>query len=256
MNMWHELAELGLEEREARFYVAVLSLGKASVTRASNHAKVNRTTGYDLARRLTDRGLLQAVDYGEDGRREDGTRTEFAAVDPTVLFEDLERRKTLLDGLVPQLHAIQSTARDRPKVRYFEGPTGIRSALFETLEWSSPLRGIFAMKDLFRVPGELALQEYVQGRKDRQLMLQVVRSAERDLPDQWPTSSEELRQARSAPPGQVFTMTTIIGASSVAVISSRKEQFAMMIDSPEYATTQSNLFDILWNVSATSNTQQ
>ena len=135
-------------------------------------------------------------------------------------------------------------------MRYLEGPTGIRAALFETLEWPSPLLGIFSMKDLFRVPGEGALEDYIQGRRERELMLKVVRSPERDRPDQWPTSSADFREARYAPPDCVFTMTTIIGQDSVAVISSRREQFAMMIDSVEYAETQRSLFHVLWQTSS------
>ena len=51
-------------------------------------------------------------------------------------------------------------------------------------------------------------------------------------------------------------MTTIIGADTVAVISSRREQFAMMLDSSEYARTQTNLFEVLWQVSTPTPSQE
>jgi sugar-specific transcriptional regulator TrmB len=247
--VWKELAHLGLDEREARFYVAVLALGQTTVAKASAEARVTRTSGYDIARRLTDRNLLQAISYGDDGRREDGTRTGLTAVDPQEFFREIEERQRSAERLIPQLRAIQSSAPGRPKVRYLEGHSGIRTALFETLKWPSPLLGIFAMKDLFLVPGAGTLADYVQGRKDHHLALQVVRSRERDIPDQWLTSRQELRETRYAPERYVFTMTTIIGKDTVAVISSREEEFAMMIDSREYARTQSFLFDSLWQAS-------
>jgi sugar-specific transcriptional regulator TrmB len=247
--MWQQLAELGLDTREARFYVAVLSLGRTTVARAAQEAGVSRTSGYDLARRLLERGLLRTIDFGEDGRREDRSRSELTAADPSGLYEEIERRRALLDDLVPQLRAVQSTARARPKVRYLEGVAGIREALFETLGWPSPIRGIFSMKDLFVVPGEDALTEYVAGRREHGLTLRVVRSAERDVALRWPTSDADLRLARYAPEDYVFTMTTIIGEDRVAVISSREEGFAMMIESHEYAQTQTNLFEVLWKVS-------
>lgn len=250
--MWKELAHLGLDEREARFYVAVLALGQTTVAKASAEARVTRTSGYDIARRLVDRNLLQNISYGDEGRREDGTRTGLRAVDPEALIREVEERKKSAERLIPQLRAIQSTAHGRPKVRYLEGQTGIRTALFETLKWPSPLRGIFAMKDLFLVPGAAILDDYVQGRKDHRLALKVVRSIERDLPDKWLTSDDELRETRYAPDGYIFRMTTIIGVDSVAVISSREEEFAMMIDSKEYAQTHSLLFDALWQASTKS----
>jgi sugar-specific transcriptional regulator TrmB len=247
--VWQQLAQLGLDPREARFYVAVLTLGRTTVARAAQHANVSRTSGYDLARRLINRGLLQTIEFGESGRREDRSRSELVAADPSSLFDEVDRRRALLENLVPQLRAVQSTARARPKVRYLEGVAGIREALFETLTWPSPIRGIFAMKDLFLVPGEDALDEYVESRRERALTLHVVRSPERDIPRRWPTSRAALRIARYAPPDLVFTMTTIIGEDAVAVMSSRQEGFAMMIDSREYALTQASLFEVLWNAS-------
>jgi sugar-specific transcriptional regulator TrmB len=250
--LWQQLAQLGLDQREARFYVAVLSLGRTTVARAAHHAHVSRTSGYDLAKRLVDRGFLESVEFGQEGRREDRSRSELVAADPSRLFEEVERRRALLDDLVPQLRAMQSTARTRPRVRYLEGAGGIREALFETLTWTSPIRGIFSMKDLFVVPGEDALAEYVAARREQGLTLHVVRSAERDIPRRWPTSTTDLRVVRYAPQSYVFTMTTIIGENAVAVMSSRQEGFAMMIDSREYAHTQASLFEVLWNVSAPS----
>jgi sugar-specific transcriptional regulator TrmB len=247
--MWDQLFELGLDAREARFYVAVLSQGRTSVARAARQADVSRTSGYDLARRLTDRGFLRTIEFGEGGRRGDRSRSELVAADPSSLFEDVERRRVLLEDLVPQLRAVQSTAQARPKVRYLEGAAGIREALFETLDWPSPIRGIFSMRDLFTVPGESDLEEYVAGRRERGLTLRVVRSPARDIPLRWPTSHDELRVARYAPPDYLFTMTMIIGKNAVAVMSSSREAFAMMIDSREYAQTQASLFELLWAAS-------
>jgi hypothetical protein len=55
--------------------------------------------------------------------------------------------------------------------------------------------------------------------------------------------------ARYAPPDYLFTMTMIIGKNAVAVMSSSREAFAMMIDSREYAQTQASLFELLWAAS-------
>ncbi|MGH3386480.1 MAG: hypothetical protein ACRDO1_18015 [Nocardioidaceae bacterium] len=47
-------------------------------------------------------------------------------------------------------------------------------------------------------------------------------------------------------------MTTIIGQDEVAVMSSRRENFAMMIESAEYAQMQTHLFEVLWATSSTT----
>jgi hypothetical protein len=52
-----------------------------------------------------------------------------------------------------------------------QGVAGIRAAIFETLDWASPIRGILSMRDLMAVPGEAAMAEYIAGRRERGLVL-------------------------------------------------------------------------------------
>jgi sugar-specific transcriptional regulator TrmB len=54
-----QLASIGLDEKERRFYLAVLQLGAASVTEIAARAGVTRTNGYDLLARLEARGLVR-----------------------------------------------------------------------------------------------------------------------------------------------------------------------------------------------------
>jgi hypothetical protein len=93
------------------------------------------------------------------------------------------------------------------------------------------------------------MEEYIAKRRDLGITLHVVRSPEKETEDLWPSHEQDLRDVRFAPPEHVFTMTMLIGSDSVAVISSRRENFAMMIDSREYAELQSGLFDSLWSAS-------
>ena len=51
---------------------------------------------------------------------------------------------------------------------------------------------------------------------------------------------------RYAPPGFAFTMTTYIYDDKVALISSRRENFAMTIESEEFASMQTHFFEVLW----------
>lgn len=250
--MWQELVDAGLESKEARFYLAVLDMRRPTVAEAAERAEVSRTNAYDLTKRLAHRGLLSITEVGPTGKPAGRGRTVLTANDPGKLLEDLAERKEVLDGLVPKLRAMRAKGTSQPRVRYLEGTSGIKSALFETLEWPSPLRGILSMKDLLTVPGHNAMNEYIAGRRERRLTLRVVRSPERDYDNGWPTSAADFRESRYAPPGHIFTMTTIIGENEVAVMSSRRENFAMMIESAEYAQMQANLFAVLWSASSTT----
>lgn len=251
--MLEELEQVGLEHIEARFYLAVLGLDRPTVAEAASAANVTRTNGYDITKRLIAKGLVSTTEMGSRGKgRGSRTRQVLIANDPKTLIELWDAKKQVLDEIVPRLKAMQRKPGLTPRVRYLEGTAGIRHALFETLDWKSPLNGILSMRDLMAVPGTQAMKEYIDGRRKRGLHLRVVRSPERDFVDGWPTSERDLRETRYAPTGKVFTMTMIIGEDTVAIISSQQENFAMMIDSPEYASMQYKLFEILWGTSSAS----
>ena len=249
--MWEELVSAGLDPKEAKLYLAVLGMHRPTVAEAAERAGISRTNAYDIAKRMVHRGLLSITEVGPSGKPAGRGRGVLAAGDPGKLLDDWAERKEILDSLVPKLRAMRAKGSSQPRVRYLEGAAGMRSALFETLEWPSPLRGILSMRDLLSVPGETAMREYIAGRRARQLTLRVVRSPEKDYEDGWPTSAADYRESRYAPRDYLFTMTTIIGENTVAVMSSRRENFAMMIESSEYAQMQANLFEVLWSASGT-----
>jgi HTH-type transcriptional regulator, sugar sensing transcriptional regulator len=243
--MWAELAEAGLDPKEAKFYLATLTMDGPTVARAAEAAGVSRTNAYDIAKRLAHRGLISMVEGGVAGRG----RTVLRAADPQHLLNEWSERRQALERLVPRLRAMHAKGGAAPRSRYLEGAGGIRTALFETLDWPSPLRGILSMRDLMAVPGATAMREYIDGRRERQLWLNVIRSPENDYASGWPTSEVDLRRTRYAPAGYLFTMTSIIGQDAVAMISSTRENFALIIESAEYAEMQGNLFEVLWAAS-------
>jgi predicted transcriptional regulator len=246
--VWTELVDIGLEPKEAKFYLAVLSMDRPTVAQVAEAVEVSRTNAYDIMKRLVHRGLLSLTESVPDTGR---GRAELQATDPQRLLDEWHQRKQLLDGLVPQLRAMHAKAGAQPRARYLEGSAGIRHALFQTLDWPSPLRGILSMRDLLTVPGEAAMDEYIATRKQRNLWLHVIRSPEKDFEHGWPTSDTDLRRTRYAPAGYLFAMTMIIGDDAVAMLSSPDENFALMIESADYAQMQSNLFQVLWDASDT-----
>lgn len=127
---------------------------------------------------------------------------------------------------------------------------GIRTVLDGTLACrSKELLGILSMGDLFNVPGRAAMEDLVRRRIAGGVRLKVLRSRERDVGDIWPTRAADLRELRYVPPGIVFTMTMYVYDDKVAIISSRRENFGMTIESQELAETQRNLFMVLWHAS-------
>jgi HTH-type transcriptional regulator, sugar sensing transcriptional regulator len=247
--MWAELVEAGLEPKEARFYLAALNTDSATIAQLAEAARVSRTNAYDIAKRLAQRGLVSLIEGGshrDDPNANGRPRTIVRAADPQRLLDEWSQRRRVLESVVPQLRAFHAKAGTAPRVRYLEGTRGIRTALFDTLDWPSPLRGVLSMRDLLSVPGVEAMEEYIAGRRQRQLWLHVLRSPEKDLPGGWPTSEGDYRRTRYVPAEYVFTMSMIIGDVSAAMISSQRENFALVVESLEYVQMHRNLFEVLW----------
>jgi sugar-specific transcriptional regulator TrmB len=241
MSMDRTLVQLGLQETEAQFYLAALELGQASVRDIAAKAGITRTSAYDVFARLLDQGLVTQVGSG--------ARNSWlvAAEPPEHLTELFDARRRKLDALLPELRTLHNRSSAKPRVRFYQGLEGIKLVLNDTLAVrDKQLLGILSMRDLYETPGRAWMDDHVRRRIEAGVFLRVIRSRVKDIPRLWPQSASDLRDVRFAPPGMVFAMTTYIYEDKVAQISSRRENFAMTIESEEYAMTQRNLFEVFW----------
>lgn len=235
------LVDLGLHETEARFYLAALELGQAPMRDVARKAGISRTNAYDVFARLLEHRLVGAVPGSSD------RSMLIVAEAPDRLLEIVEERRRKLELVIPELHSLHNRLQSKPKVRFYQGIDGIKNVLEQTLTCRSKvLLGILSMRDLYEVPGRKWMDDLVRRRIEAGILLRVVRSQAGDLHGEWPESVPDRRALRYAPAGFSFTMTTYIFDEKVALISSRKENFAMTIESVELATMQTGLFETLW----------
>jgi sugar-specific transcriptional regulator TrmB len=241
MSIDQVLAQIGLQETEARFYLSALELGEAPVRDIAAKAGISRTNAYDVLARLLEQKLVTQV--GGSGNK----TMVVAAEPPDQLTELLDARRRRLDVLLPELMSLHNRSSGKPRVRFHQGPQGIKLVLDDTLAArDKKLLGILSMRDLYEVPGRAWMDDLVRRRIEAGVYLRVIRSPIKDIPNVWPQSQADLREVRFASPDFIFTMTSYIYDNKVAVISSRRENFAMTIESEEFAMMQRNLFEVLW----------
>jgi len=241
MSIEQILAQIGLQETEAKFYLAALELGQASVRDVAAKAGISRTNAYDVFSRLLEQGLVTQV--GEATNKS----MLVAAEPPDQLIELLDARRRKLDVLLPELRSLHNRESGKPRVRFYQGLDGIKLVLNDTLTVrDKKLLGILSMRDLYEAPGRAWMDDLVRRRIEAGVFLRVIRSPMKDIPNVWPQSAADLREVRFAPRDFVFTMTSYVCDNKVAIISSRRENFAMTIESEEFAGMQRNLFEVLW----------
>ncbi|RJG14400.1 TrmB family transcriptional regulator [Pseudomonas cavernicola] len=237
------LLALGLEGNKAAFYLAALELGEATVQAIASKAGIGRTTAYDVLGRLVEEGLVSQVE--KDGK------LRVIAEEPGALVRRAEELRRLAEEVLPDLRSLYNRSQSKPRIRYFEGVEGIKTVLWETLKCrSGELRGILAMAELLETPGRAVMDRYIAERHRQGLSLRVIRSRIHDIENIWPSSTQERRALRYAPQGVDLNMTAYLCDDTVSFISSKREHYALVIQSEEFYALQETLFESLWAISS------
>ncbi len=151
------LAQVGLTDRQQAVYLALLEIGMGSAAQIAHNAGLERTSIYAVLDSLTSLGLI--------GEQMVGKKRRFVAYNPNRLRNLLKERQRLLQEMLPDLQALWTATDVRPRVRYYEGVTGMRTVLEDTL--TSPakeLLGILSAADLFNTVGAQWMERYTQRR--------------------------------------------------------------------------------------------
>lgn len=129
-----KLHQIGLSDKEAKVYLACLSLGQASAAEIAAYAKIKRPTTYVILEQLKKEGLLSSVEK-EHSRGRKGRKTIYIAEVPDRLYDFFDRRRqefennlASLKNILPQLSELyKGKEKDRPLVRFFSGSEGINT---------------------------------------------------------------------------------------------------------------------------------
>lgn len=146
IKLEQSLIEVGLSEKEAGVYIALLSLGRGTVSMISRRANINRTTGYDILDSLLAKGLVSIS--GKEPKQ------EYSAEPPENLnrfiTEEIKKKHNALkktEILIPELKSIHNVT-DRPRVRFYEGSDGLIEVYEDTLTSHEPIRAYATVDDM------------------------------------------------------------------------------------------------------------
>jgi HTH-type transcriptional regulator, sugar sensing transcriptional regulator len=167
------LQEIGLSEKEARIYLALLQVDRNTVQELATRTNINRTTVYPVLESLQKKGLVSEIQEGKkiEYMSEPPERLETFAERQRVVFEEHAAR---LKDIIPQIKSIQREQGERPVVKYFEGRDGAISAYEEFYGFDPDVQeeGYFVFnRDLLRnVFTEEELQKFLDIREKKKLL--------------------------------------------------------------------------------------
>lgn len=144
------LRDVGLSDKQALVLGVMLEGGDMLASSIARAAKLNRTTTYDILRELSGKGLVTSA------KQRGVIRYRSIAAEQLPAYVErkragLEEAKKTLVELVPQIKLLRARGKALPKVRFFEGMEGVKSAYEDVAvnNQEKTLRGITGMDAVY-----------------------------------------------------------------------------------------------------------
>ncbi len=234
------LRNIGLSEKEARVYLALLELNESSAYAIAEKAKIKRPTTYVILDELMKKGLVNKIPKVK--------KRSFIAKSPDVFFREQEQKVIQSKAILPELMQIGGNKQRKIKTVYYEGIKGIEDAISYGYEGtkSKEVVGFFASGE--KVSGELM---HVFEKWETKLEKHGVLI--RGFTPDHPSTKEMLERDRALGhnlrtiPYEDYSSTVSIDAGDTFVrIIMNADQQAIVIENPDVAKTVRQIFEMLW----------
>lgn len=237
-----DLVKLGLSNKEAEVYLAILELGDASVERIAQKSKVKRTTVYDVVKDLGSKGLI--------GTMHRNKRKYFYVDDPRKLEEQLEEKKVVLKNILPELLSMANVVGRKPKIKYFEGPEGMKNVYLDTLRYPNQeilMWGTEKVFDCFE--DDFLWDYYVKKRVQSKIWMRAVAVESVETKKIQAMDNSQLRQTRLSPFADLgFEVEINLYGNKCIGIISFEEQIGLIIESEKMFKTLKSFFELHWRM--------
>jgi sugar-specific transcriptional regulator TrmB len=245
------LQDLGLSETEAIVYVAGRRRGSAVASVLAQDAGIKRTTVYHALRTLQEKGLVTSTTL-------DDQVDSFSFLSPETLTHyiereqaELEQKKKSIDKIIPFLGKLEDKAEYVSLARQFQGEAGVKAAIDEALYCKNKQWDIIAPgNNILHKLGDEYARYFLETRVKRKI---IARSLwEKDTTRRKLNPVEiAARNPRFLPEHMQgkFRSMAIMYDDSILFISSAKKPKAVIIQSQEYNSIMSLLFEGLWEIS-------
>ncbi|MBU0760404.1 MAG: hypothetical protein KJ600_04230 [Nanoarchaeota archaeon] len=233
MNLQKTLENYGLEEKEAKTYLALLELGETTATALAQKTNLDRTLMYQLTNKLIEKGLTSYI-------IKNNVRY-FTAAPPQTLLKNLQEKQQEIKSALPELKAKQSYIKPESKVEIFKGRQGINTILkmiindkksYNYLGGAEESCTIFAIENenIVRQAEKLKIKGKLLARKQDKF---------------WIAKNEDYR---FVPENVITTTSMAIWGNKTAIFVWAEPHHAILIDNKEITQGNLSTFNYLWQL--------
>lgn len=246
------LKNLDLQPNEAAVYLALLELGRGTVTEISRQAGLNRTTGYDVLERLCLYGIASRVTTRK--------KKAYVAESPARLRHYLENKRQLAErrledfkNLLPDLQSLYKTDL-KPTIKFAEGKEAMEKIYHDVLEAKGAVYSILNLKNYAEFFDELGTKQSAE--RARRGLHEKILAISNNTARWWYNKTyqgkkrlqkyteyrwvEEKKEPSTAGEVNIFDDTVIV------MLSRPTENVAFEIQSQTFADFLKIIFELAW----------
>jgi len=237
------LINLGFSQKEASVYLALLELGKRTVTPVARMANINRTTVYDILDSLAAKGLVSVS--GKEPLQ------EYVAESPEKILSMVETQikkdqanLQQAQNLIPQLKSLHNVT-DRPKVMFYEGKQGMEQVYGDTLTSHETILAYANVNEMHAAMPDY-FPKYYQRRTKKGIHIRAIIPSNKAGIERVNKDKEEARESALVPENKVYFSPEINIYDNKIMIASWKEKLGIIIESKEIATAMKTIYELAW----------
>lgn len=240
MHLQEALEVIGLNEKEASVYMALLQLGRVSAYSISEKSGLKKPTTYVILDELVRKGLVIKVPREK--------KKLYVARPPEEVFGVAEEKFKLALQKLPELLALTKGEASKVSTFYFEGLNGLK----QTMEYGlknvvgGEVVGFYAMslglsKDLTDY-----LNEWTEKRLRHNITMRGIVPDHPSLKEYRATDKKESRIMKIVPCNKFSSQIAIDVAGNCVRIHDYKNLQGVVIDNTDVAKTIREIFEMVW----------
>jgi HTH-type transcriptional regulator, sugar sensing transcriptional regulator len=247
MNQSHVQAiqNLGLNEKEATVYLALLELGKASANVVAIKSGLKRPTTYVILEQLMQKGFAYKIPRAR--------KHAFQAVEIEKCALLARERLNYILEMLPEIKAIQKGRAEKTSIFHFEGIEGLKEAYDRILKNKKDIECVAFFAHQRNVPDEMVKywekieSQYAKNNIQRRVLIPDDPSVQ-ELISQSITKKMKNINIKALPVDKFDSNVSIEVYDNITFFASHKNMQASLVEDSDIAHTITQIFNYVWEI--------
>ena len=245
MNLVQALKNLGLNEKEAKVYLSLLQIGKATAYAVTKHCGLKKPTTYVVLDNLIEKGLANRVPRAKI--------MHYIAISPEDFFSIAESRVMNARAALPELKALSHGGEYKVNVTYYEGLDGIKEMYSKILKMMSDkeIVGFYAHAK-HAPPGLIEYwEEWTEERLKKNITVRGITPKDASTQKWIKNQSKYLLALKALPLEKYDSDVSIEVYENFTQIVSSKYLQGILIENPDVSKAVKQIFELAWTTNWT-----